>query len=49
VLITKEIIDKVKLGEYEWNDLLTSSKLDESVIEYIDPEEQSFWNDSYEA
>jgi DNA-directed RNA polymerase II subunit RPB2 len=42
VLITKEIIDKVKLGEYEWNDLLTSSKLDESVIEYIDPEEQSF-------
>jgi DNA-directed RNA polymerase II subunit RPB2 len=29
-------------GELTWDNLLTSSKLDESVIEYIDPEEQSW-------
>lgn len=40
-LITKEIIDKVVSKELAWNDLLTSCRLDESVIEYIDPEEQN--------
>ena len=28
--------------ELAWNDLLTSCRLDESVIEYIDPDEQNF-------
>jgi DNA-directed RNA polymerase II subunit RPB2 len=28
--------------EISWNDLLTNCKLNESVIEYIDPEEQNF-------
>jgi DNA-directed RNA polymerase II subunit RPB2 len=40
-LITQEIIDRLVKKEICWNDLLTSCKLDESVIEYIDPEEQN--------
>jgi DNA-directed RNA polymerase II subunit RPB2 len=39
-LITNDIISKLSTGELKWNDLLTSCKLDESVIEYIDPDEQ---------
>lgn len=41
-LITKEIIARVEQKELTWSDLLTSCKLDESVIEYIDPEEQNW-------
>jgi len=41
-LITTEIIEKIKNREIGWNDLLTSLKLEESVIEYIDPEEQNY-------
>jgi DNA-directed RNA polymerase II subunit RPB2 len=41
-LITTEIIEKIKSRELGWNDLLTSLKLEESVIEYIDPEEQNY-------
>ena len=41
-LITKEIIKRVADKELTWNDLLTSCKLPESVIEYIDPEEQNY-------
>ena len=41
-LITQEIVDRLVKKEICWNDLLTSCKLDESVIEYIDPEEQNF-------
>jgi DNA-directed RNA polymerase II subunit RPB2 len=41
-LITKDIIDRLSNKELSWNDLLTSCRLDESVIEYIDPEEQNF-------
>ena len=41
VLITKEIIAKLKSKELCWNDLLTDTKLEESVIEYIDPDEQN--------
>ena len=40
-LITKEIIEKLKSRELHWNDLLTNCRLEESVIEYIDPEEQN--------
>ena len=40
-LITQEIIDKVANGELCWNDLLTNARLEESVIEYIDPDEQN--------
>lgn len=41
-LITAEIVKRVADKEILWNDLLTSCKLTESVIEYIDPEEQNF-------
>ena len=40
-LITKEIIERVNSGELSWNDLLTSCKLPEAMIEYIDPDEQN--------
>jgi DNA-directed RNA polymerase II subunit RPB2 len=41
-LITMDIINRLSSGELEWNDLLTNCKLDSSVIEYIDPDEQNF-------
>jgi len=41
-LITHDIINRLESGEIEWNDLLTNCKLDSSVIEYIDPDEQNF-------
>jgi len=41
-LITKDIIDRLGKKELLWNDLLTSCKLSEAVIEYIDPDEQNW-------
>lgn len=41
-LITMDIIKRLEKGELSWNDLLTNCKLDTSVIEYIDPDEQNF-------
>lgn len=41
-LITSDIIAKLNAKELSWNDLLTSCNIDESVIEYIDPEEQNY-------
>ena len=41
-LITTDIINKLSTNELSWNDLLTECKLDTSVIEYIDPEEQNY-------
>jgi DNA-directed RNA polymerase beta subunit len=41
-LVTKDIIDRLVDGDLTWNDLLTSCRMDESVIEYIDPEEQNY-------
>ena len=42
ILITKKIMDDLKDNKLSWDDLLTTCKLDESIIEYVDPEEQSF-------
>ena len=42
VLMTPEIIDKLNGKELSWNDLLTNCRIPESVIEYIDPEEQDY-------
>tara|TARA_A100001015_G_scaffold82391_1_gene91372 strand:- start:2372 stop:5923 length:3552 start_codon:yes stop_codon:yes gene_type:complete len=42
VLLTKKTINNLNDETLNWNDLLTNCKIDESVIEYIDPEEQSF-------
>ena len=41
-LLNKDIITKLKKKELTWNDLLCDHKLPESIIEYIDPEEQDF-------
>ena len=41
-LITRDIIDRLESNELSWNDLLTNCKLDDSVVEYIDPCEQNF-------
>jgi ribosomal protein S19 len=37
-----DIIHKVRDKELLWNDLLTCARLDESVMEYIDVEEQEY-------
>jgi len=42
VLLTNDIITKLNNSEFVWDNLLTSSKIPDSVIEYIDPEEQSW-------
>ena len=41
VLMNRDIIDKLKNKELQWVDLLTNCHIEESVIEYIDPEEQN--------
>ena len=41
ILLTKDIINKVKTGELQWEDLLTDCRIPESIIEYIDPREQN--------
>ena len=40
-IIDRDIIDKLTNKEISWNDLLTNCKIPESVIEYIDPDEQN--------
>jgi len=42
ILLTKNILNKLKNNEYNWDNLLTSSKIEDAVLEYIDPEEQSW-------
>jgi len=42
LLTKKEIIQQLNNNEMTWDDLLTNCKLDESIVEYIDPEEQSW-------
>ena len=41
-LLTQDIIRRVENGELSWNDLLTNCRIPDSVIEYIDPEEQNY-------
>jgi len=42
LLVTGDILEKIEKRELLWNDLLCGGgKLDESIIEYIDPEEQN--------
>jgi DNA-directed RNA polymerase II subunit RPB2 len=42
VLITQEIINRLETSDLIWDDLFLNTKLDESIMEYIDAEEQSF-------
>ena len=40
--LTAEMLTKLTRDEMTWDDLLLAHKMENSVIEYIDPEEQSF-------
>ena len=42
ILYTQDIINKLDNQELNWNDLLISCNIEESIIEYIDPLEQYF-------
>jgi DNA-directed RNA polymerase II subunit RPB2 len=41
-ILTPDIVRKVATKELAWNDLVTNCRIPESVIEYIDPEEQNY-------
>ena len=41
LLITPSIIKKLQASELIWDDLFTNARIEESVLEYIDPEEQN--------
>jgi len=42
IIMKKNIVQQIRRGIIKWNDLLTNCVIPESVIEYIDPEEQSY-------
>jgi DNA-directed RNA polymerase II subunit RPB2 len=42
VLLKRSILDKLKRKEINWDHLFTNTVLENGVMEYIDPEEQSF-------
>ena len=42
LIITPEIAAKVKDKKIKWADLLVNHEVHESILEYIDPEEQNF-------
>lgn len=41
-LITDEIMKRIDNNELYWDDLVNNCKIDNAIIEYIDPEEQHF-------
>ena len=41
LLVTQDIIERLRSNELEWVDLFTSCNIRDSVLEYIDPEEQN--------
>ena len=42
ILLTKTVIEGLKSHNLTWDDLFTDCKIGEAVLEYVDPEEQSF-------
>jgi DNA-directed RNA polymerase II subunit RPB2 len=42
VFINDKIIKELNAENLTWDDLLTDTKIDEAILEYIDPEEQNF-------
>ena len=42
ILLTNSILNDLKDKKLTWDDLLTNCKIENAVIEYIDPEEQSY-------
>ena len=41
LILTPDIINKINKHELKWDDLVNTTKLDDSIIEYIDPAEQN--------
>jgi DNA-directed RNA polymerase II subunit RPB2 len=41
ILLTQQILEDLKNNKLSWDDLLTNCNIQEAIIEYIDPEEQS--------
>lgn len=42
LLLNNDIISELKAGKLSWDDLFTNCKIGEAILEYIDPEEQSY-------
>jgi DNA-directed RNA polymerase II subunit RPB2 len=42
LLLTSKIMNDLRNGLLTWDDLFTDCKIDEAILEYVDPEEQSF-------
>ncbi len=42
ILLTKKVIEGLKNHDLTWDDLFTDCRIGEAVLEYVDPEEQSF-------
>ena len=42
LVITPDIVNKIKDKKIKWQDLLVNHAVDDSILEYIDPEEQNF-------
>jgi len=42
ILITHQILNDLANNVISWDDLFTDCKIDQAILEYIDPEEQSF-------
>ena len=42
LVITPDIVNKIKDKKIKWQDLLVNHVVDDSILEYIDPEEQNF-------
>jgi DNA-directed RNA polymerase beta subunit len=42
ILLTDSVIEGLKSNELSWDDLFTDCKISDAVLEYIDPEEQSY-------
>jgi DNA-directed RNA polymerase II subunit RPB2 len=41
LLISPSIVKKIQTGDLTWDDLFTNTRMNHSVLEYIDPEEQN--------
>jgi DNA-directed RNA polymerase II subunit RPB2 len=42
LVLNNDIISQLKVGKLSWDDLFTNCKIGEAILEYIDPEEQSY-------
>ena len=42
LLLNNDIASRIKQKKLKWQDLLVNHEMDESILEYIDPEEQNF-------